>query len=571
MDTDDYIELIQAMGMSVYQYVLTFAIPVLITSFIVPVILIVILPDIFGQLAIFLITLIPALAVIFVFLYPLIQAEGIKHNIEDNMHFFITNIGTMSTSSSPPADLFRSLSTKEEYGGLAKACGEIYMRFAVWHVTLADSCRLKAKTTPSIMFGDFLDRFANALDAGENVQEFLYDEQKYVMNDYTIKYKGALYDIDVLKEIYLSIVISLVFLVSFAIIIPYLTGIEPASLMMLVVFLFFAAEVGVIYYIKSILPNDTIWYSNFANKEMKTELLPAFLLSCLGCVALAIFANFFLRSLPLEVLTAIVLTPLVVVGYIARGIEEQIKRRDQFYVEFVISLGLGAAARGGIVLDSLKVLTFHDFGELTFPIRRLFERLKTRVNNSKAWFLFRVECGSFLINKFTEMFNETLNMGGRPDLTSEIISTNFMTMQMLRRERYHSTTSFIGIVYGVQAVVAFCIYVSAGVVLYMNHIYEALEIPTNVLSSVITIPSASSMAIIEALLVLTLVLNALMSAIAIRYMDGGHLLNSMIHFVALVWIGAIVAIVSKVTLEGLLPMASTTTMGTGAALALLPF
>ncbi|MFH0817936.1 MAG: hypothetical protein V1909_04855, partial [Candidatus Micrarchaeota archaeon] len=74
MDTDDYITLIQAMGMSVYQYVLTFAIPVIITSFIVPIILIVILPDLFGPLAIYLIAVTPALAIIIVFLYPLLQS-----------------------------------------------------------------------------------------------------------------------------------------------------------------------------------------------------------------------------------------------------------------------------------------------------------------------------------------------------------------------------------------------------------------------------------------------------------------------------------------------------------------
>ncbi len=553
MDTDDYIGLIQAMGMSVYQYVLTFAIPVIVTSFVVPIILIVILPDLFGPLAIYLLAVVPALAIIIIFVYPLLQAEGIKHNIEDNMHFFITNIGILSTSNSPPADLFRVMSTKEEYGALAIACREIYMRFAVWHVTLSDSCRLKAKTTPSIMFADFLDRFANGLDSGENIEEFLLDEQNYVMNDYSIKYKGSLYDIDVLKEIYLSIVITLVFLISFAIIIPYLVAIDPAMMMLLVVFLFVASEVGVIYYIKSVLPNDKVWYESFSNREMRSELMPAFLVSAVGCILLSLLSNFFLNYIPLEILIAIVLTPLVVVGYIARSIEEQIKRRDQFYVEFIISLGLGAAARGGIVKDSLKVLTFHDFGELTVPIRHLYERIKTLISNSRSWMLYRIECGSFLINKFTDMFVETLSMGGRPDTTSEIISKNFMTLQMLRRERYHSTTSFIGIVYGVQAVVAFCLYVSAGVVIYMNDIYSKLDVPSSVLNSIITIPSASSMQIVSVLLIMTLVINALLSAIAVRFMDGGHMLNSMIHFVALVWIGSLVAIVSRATLMMLLP------------------
>ncbi|MFH1447326.1 MAG: type II secretion system F family protein [Candidatus Micrarchaeota archaeon] len=524
------------------------------TSFIVPFILIVLLPELFSGLAIYMLSIVPVLGIIFVFLYPLLKAEGIKHDIDANMHFYITHIGILATSDSPPADLFRVLSAKDEYGTIAKACGEIYMRFAVWHVTLSDSCRLKAKTTPSIMLADFLDRFANALDAGEVIETFLLDEQNYVMNDYSIKYKGALYDIDVLKEIYLSIVITLVFLISFAIIIPYLTGIDSVMLMLIVVTMFISAEIGVIYYIKSVLPNDPVWYKKFANEEMKRELMPAFVVSCIGSLIVSIFSNYFLGFLPLEILVAVVVTPFLIVGYIARTIEEQIKRRDQFFVEFIISLGLGASARGGVVLDSLKALTFHDFGELTQPIRDLYERLKTRINNFGSWFLFRVECGSFLINKFTEMFVETLKMGGKPDKTSEVISKNFMTLLMLRRQRYHSTTSFIGIVYGIQAVVAFCLYVSAGVVKYMNGIYSALDVSTDVLNTVITLPEASSMEVITVLLIFTLVMNALLSAIAIRLMDGGSMLNSMVHFVMLVWIGGIIGLFSQFTLDMLLPL-----------------
>jgi flagellar protein FlaJ len=51
---------------------------------------------------------------------------------------------------------------------------------------------------------------------------------------------------------------------------------------------------------------------------------------------------------------------------------------------------------------------------------------------------------------------------------------------------------------------------------------------------------------IEFLLVLVILFNALLSSLMIRTVDGGHKVNAYLHFVILAWLGAIIAVVTKI-------------------------
>jgi len=59
-------------------------------------------------------------------------------------------------------------------------------------------------------------------------------------------------------------------------------------------------------------------------------------------------------------------------------------------------------------------------------------------------------------------------------------------------------------------------------------------------------------AVIEYLLILTIVLNALLSSIMVRVADRGHILSGYVHFVALTWTGALTAVITKVAVDALI-------------------
>ncbi|MEM3399381.1 MAG: type II secretion system F family protein [Candidatus Micrarchaeia archaeon] len=550
---EGYADLVKNVGYTLYDYLTQVVLPIFVLSLLTSVVVYFLVPQLFTGIFLVFLFAFPFLVVALVLVYPYLLAENVKTEIENNIHFFVTQMGALSTCEVPTGELFRVMAARKEYGALADSCRNIYLRFSVWRTTLADACRIEARQTPSIIFADFLDRFANALEAGENIEVFLGEEQEIVLSDYSIRYRGALYDVDVLKEVYTSMVITLVFLVSFAIVIPYISGTDPTVLIGFVMILYAVAELGVVYYIKSILPEDRIWYTEYANNEMRRQILPAFAVSLVGIVFVSLIINTYWRGLPAPIMAALTITPLVGVGYVARSIEELIKRRDMFFVEFIISLGLETAARGGVMRGALKSLAYHDFGPLTPIIKNLFERIKTNIDVFQAWHFFRIEAGSYLISRFSEMFIEAIGLGGKPNAVAQMIGRNFMKLQMLRRERYHATTSFIGIMYGLQAGVIFCIYVSNGILVYLNKLYTSMEIPESVFTSLIMLPKSHTLEVISLLLLIILLANALLSAVAIRLIDGGHLTNSLLHFVGLTWTGAITAVIVDLMLAAVLP------------------
>ena len=57
---------------------------------------------------------------------------------------------------------------------------------------------------------------------------------------------------------------------------------------------------------------------------------------------------------------------------------------------------------------------------------------------------------------------------------------------------------------------------------------------------------------IEYLLLLVVLLNALLSSVMIRITDRGHFVSSLTHFVALVWTGGLVATATTIVVDGLI-------------------
>ncbi len=190
--------------------------------------------------------LIPIFIVLPAILYKKIMVTRWRNEIDNNIHFYITHMAALSTSEIDRKELMKILSERSEYKALAEETRKIYILMVKWKRNLSQACRFVAKRTPSKIFSDFLDRMAHELDSGENFRDFIKREHKVVMEDFTTHYNGKLYGIDIFKEIYVSIVLSLSFFAAFAIIMPFLTGISIILTLNLILLIFFIIELGII-------------------------------------------------------------------------------------------------------------------------------------------------------------------------------------------------------------------------------------------------------------------------------------------------------------------------------------
>ena len=539
---------IYKINMTPKKYVRRVFLPAILISSFLGMALFLILPENLGKFRVVAL-FIPILGILYPIIYPYIEIDRRKNEIDSRSHFFITAFGVLSVSDVDRKHILKILSEKKELGYLTKEMHKLHVLVERWNQSFAKAARFLAKRTPSKSFADFLDRFAHSQDSGESMERFLFKEQETVMNDYATYYRGALYEIDVFKEIYSAILLSLAFLMAFIIIIPMLVGEDIVRLSLYVTIFFLVIEVGITYFIKSIVPYDPIWHSRDVITRIDRKLLLSFIVSLAGCIAvgtlLLIFRNSGVVSrIPFQFLIAITVTPLLYSGYIARKEENIVKRKDENFPSFLRTLGSSASARGGLILEPLFYLTAHDFGPLTEDIKKLYKRMALRIDAMKSWKFFSAETGSHLIDVFSKLFVESITLGAEPGKVADIIASNFSRILTLRKRKFQVNSSFIGIVYGITAGIAFSIAISFTIAEVTNKLYSGLDVDLSTISGLLYVTPAENLKLVSYIIFAILLIHSFVSAVLIRIIDGGHYLNSLIHFVLLVWTSATVVFVS---------------------------
>ncbi len=537
----DWKKAFHSMEMTPSDYIKRFVLPVMLLGLGFPVIIQIAVPSImYGNIKLLLYS-IPLFLLVLVIMYPLNSLENKKKQIDQNIHYYVAQMGVLATSQMQLKDILYRVSHNDAYEYLAKENEKIYSLMNDWNLTFAQSCRFIARRTPSYIFADFLDRFAHSVDSGENVEAFLRSEQKVVINAFDTMYKDALHSIDLIKEIYISMVMALIFIVSFAIILPIIMDVDATLLMVGSIFMFMGTEILLIYFAKMRVPKDRIWHTLEIETESDKAIKISFPISILMCMLVSIPLLLW-SKLPIPIEIAAILTPLLITGIVASREENKIKRKDDNFSSFVRSLGASAGARGGLVGEALRHLIYHDFGPLTQNVIDLYKRLSIRGNKMRSWEFFAAGTGSNLIERFGTIFAEGTHIGGKPEVIGEIIGDNVMEINSLRKLRYSSSSSLLSMLYGLTAGIAFTMFLSLTILKMLTQVFAGTNMPEG-MDIGISITSASSVDVefLTFLIMVMLVGHSYLSAVLLRVVDGGHMFNVYTHFIGQLWVSAICA------------------------------
>ncbi len=542
--------LYKSIDMPITTYFTRYALPLVIAGIAVAATLVFLFPEVAtDELFKYVFLAIPILFSTLAILFPLLLGERKKMQIDRNLHLFLIRMSVLSTSKLPRKKMLEILSKVKEYEALSIEIEKIYKLMEFWNMGLADAARTVARRTPSPALSDFLDRLAHSSDAGEDIEEFLSKEREVAVNVYLNKYETALKDLDLLNEIFIAVLIALMFMLVFIALLPVFVDISITLILPGVALLFVLIEVMVLYLVKSLLPSDPIWH----NREEKTEVdktlktvLPA---TYAACIALAIFGV--LVRLPLTAVVALVVTPLLYPGYVIRREEKRVRARDENYDAFMRAVGSYAASSGSAVTDGVGRLSKHDFGELTVGIEVLFKRLLTRIDQIRAWNLFAAETGSNLISKFTEMYVVGLSVGGRVDKVIDIISNNFVKLMGVRRKRYQASDNMLGTLYGMSIGITFTLFAALSLMDLLNDMNEQFALSQTAISLPIALQSFN-LDLAEAIFLLIVFAHALISANLIAFAGGSHKHSFYINFAVIIWMSTVTALVTQMMLDKVL-------------------
>jgi flagellar protein FlaJ len=506
--------------------------------------------------------LLGGLALLSAAFYPKILLSQRKKEMNNQFHLVVTHMTVLSTTNIDRMEVFRRLAKQDEYGEMAAEIGRVVELVDTWNQSLDDACRRRAKEVPSDAVSDFFDRLGYTLGAGQALDDYLLSEQEQIIQNYKTVYEGTLDNLEVMKDLYLSMILSMTFALVFAVVLPVLTGTNPTMTVSAVIVLYVFVQSGFYLAIRSMAPSDPVWYHPEDKHSSVDDRLRRATAAGVGLAALLWFVSlggmfgvlpvglddlvFFVDPLPMPMYAAIPVTPLLVPGVVARQQEQKVKGRDEEFPSFIRALGATEGAKQSTTSAVLSSLRRKDFGPLTENVDNLYKRLNMRIETADAWRHFTAECRSHLIQTFSEMYLVGREMGGSPKLLGELISENMNEIQQLRQRRSQATTTLVGLLYGITAASTFAFFIGLQVVnilasmsLDLNTGSDSFEVGTLINTSVYNIP------LIEFLLIVIIMFGAMLSSLMIRTVDGGHKLNTYIHFVALTWLGAATGVATK--------------------------
>ncbi|RQG86749.1 archaellar assembly protein FlaJ [Natrarchaeobius halalkaliphilus] len=488
--------------------------------------------------------------------YPRLAVDQRRIEMENRFHLFVIHMTILSTTNIDRMEVLRRLAAEEEYGDLAAEIQRVVDLVDVWHLSLGDACRRRATDVPSESVEDLLERMAYTLGAGQSLDEFLFQEQDVLIEKYSTVYRQSLGNLDVLKDLYLSLIISMTFALVFAIVLPLLTGNDPTITASIVIVMFIFVQIGFFFIIKAVVPDDPVWYLEDGYRTTTKKRLLGSTVAGVGLTALVItwliLAFYDLapsptpissNTLPLLLYMPIATLPLLIPGSVFWYEERRVVDRDRMFPNFIRALGTSESAKQSTTTEVLSTLRTKDFGPLSDNVDDLYRRLNMRLSTEKSWRYFTGDTHSFLIQKFSEMYLVGRDMGGGPKRLGELISQNMNEIVNLREERRQETTTLVGVVYGITAASAFAFFIGLELAVMLS----SFDINTDgeVIGGTLIHTEQYNVPILRFLIVLVLIFNAFISSLVLRVADGGHFGNSYVHFTALLWIGAVTGTITE--------------------------
>jgi len=498
--------------------------------------------------------------------YPYITWKNKENDINGKMHFFITHLRVLAISDLAIKDIINILGGKKVYGALGDELRKISILSTQWRMPLSKTLLFVSERTPSKILKDFLDRFSQSLDSGVDHREFIETEQGAVLEEYKTMYESSNENVIILNEVYVSMLIAIIFVMSLGIVLPIIMGTEDMNtFIFLSSFLLIVSEGMLMYLLKAMIPPDEIWHLTGEKGELELKIERFFKLSVIMAIAICVIlflGKYYLflpiiEMLPFEIIVALALSPLMIVGIMVFVEEQGITRKERNFLSFLPALGSIATMRGGRINDSVYYLSEKDYGVLTRHIRNLYRRLRTRIDDDSAWEWFGVDTGSNFIQRSGEMFREATYAAANPRSVSRMIAENIRKIRDLRLKKLTIVNTTIALFAGITFGISFAIYISLIIGRHLNIVMMETGDPFQNVER-INLPALLNFISPETynqnfiIIFTVLVIHCFMMALTLRILRGSHKFVTLMYFAPFVWVVAITSYIVDVGFGGML-------------------
>uniref|UniRef100_A0A7C4BB91 Uncharacterized protein n=1 Tax=Ignisphaera aggregans TaxID=334771 RepID=A0A7C4BB91_9CREN len=387
--------------------------------------------------------IIAPLPVVVWYVIEVLRRKGITAVIDEDLLYLCTHMYAVSTGK-PPHERIFSLSGVSGlgYGFYSEFLNRLASVAKRWGYGFVVATRIQAKRVTNTLFRDFLNRLAEAINVGEDLETFLHMEQNTMLTTYEADYARILESLKLLLGIYTASISSAIFIDVNVVLISFFLGSIQVILVSFIATVIALALLVLL--IKKSLPKQNLVHDLKINMPERRLYNYALVVSVLlagvtGLWALVRFGEpaYFLVTFGMF---------LFIPGLIGRRIENKVKNVENFFIVFIRSLGLTFSTLRNYA-QSIRSLLVTDLGLLTRHLKRLYSRLRNGIDTRIAMLYFVGESGSETVRRGMDIFYDAIEAGGDPVKVGECLSTTIQRVINLRKQREQVARAFQGVVY----------------------------------------------------------------------------------------------------------------------------
>lgn len=452
--------------------------------------------------------------------------------------FLITHMASVATGRPPRHKLFELYSvTGQAYGIYSRILDEVSSLAKKWGYSYIQAIRYYLRRVRDQAFRDFLARFAEALNMGEDESLVLETERNIAIANYEARYHRALEVLRILLGIYVATISSIIFInINMLIMSMIMWGSPYVALTSL--FASISAVSFLVYAIYKLSPKDKLLHDMKIQPSRRKIVAYAVLASLIMGVIVWITLSTILRDVNYVLIAMSVL--LIPPGLLAYRFERSIKRVELFFQAFVRSYGLTyAVVRSHTV--ALRSILRVDLGPLTQSVKKLYTRLSNGIDKKIAWMYFAGECGSENIRRSVDVLYDTIDSGGDISKTGILLSETMLKLINLREMRGQIARSFQGVVYTLHVIMVILL---EFIITLTTIMHSALQAVAG--TGLLPFPAeAIDIGILTIMRVTLLLAMSIINAIAIKVSEGGYIQTFWLHASAFILISSIVSLASS--------------------------
>lgn len=377
--------------------------------------------------------------------------EGIKEKIaqisEDkkmgpDLLFTNTYMASLAIADASRPEIFSFTANRKEYIS-SKYLTKVDTYVQKWGYSYSESLSIVADRVSNAILKSMLSRYANAIESGVPDDDYLKNELSTIRSVYRSQVEQGIEMTKQWGDAYVAMllsatVIAVTLMISIAIYSP--TGMESTLNMAYGIVLVICVGGNVLMYQSVPYDAKSHGLTGRASKEQQTIHSMERIIVPLTIGAVVIMGLLGVSAGLIYLLIGILMAPLGLIGFID---DANITVRDTDFSTFIRSFGAIMGGQGTTAVYALATIDRKSLTALEPLINAVYSQMNLGLDSRQIWDKFIADSGSNLINKYLNIYLDTITLGGPPEPIGTVVGSSILEQTLLREKKDMHARSFI--------------------------------------------------------------------------------------------------------------------------------